>query len=101
MSDLIARRLQGTAGPADPSVGRQDTCTVAARGARTRNENDWRSTSGCIAHGGPAAGDFSPSVWSDKLDYAPGEHVTLRGSHWHPGESVHIFVNDDTGATWN
>src|SRR4051812_5370515 len=45
--------------------------------------------------------DFAPMVWSDKADYAPGEHVTLNGEHWTPGETVHIRVNDDTGASWD
>ena len=40
-------------------------------------------------------------VWSDKADYAPGEQVTLTGAHWQPGETVHIRVNDDTGASWD
>src|SRR4051794_28264126 len=49
----------------------------------------------------PAPGDFSPSIWSDKADYAPGEHVVLSGANWAAGESVHVTVNDDEGSTWN
>src|SRR3954447_8918527 len=49
----------------------------------------------------PAPGDFSPSIWSDKADYSPGEHVVLSGANWAAGESVHITVNDDAGSTWN
>src|SRR5258708_7789012 len=49
----------------------------------------------------PAPGDFSPSVWSDKADYSPGEHVVLSGANWAAGESVHVTVNDDAGSTWN
>jgi MBG domain (YGX type) len=45
--------------------------------------------------------DWAPSVWSDKADYAPGERVTLNGAHWQPDETVHIRVNDDTGASWD
>ena len=45
--------------------------------------------------------DWAPMVWSDKADYAPGEHVTLSGAHWTPGETVHIRVNDDTGSSWD
>src|SRR5919202_1215599 len=45
--------------------------------------------------------DFAPQIWSDKADYAPGELVTLTGSQWQPNESVHIYVNDDTGSTWS
>src|SRR5215211_6579918 len=42
----------------------------------------------------------TPTIQSDKDDYAPGETVTLTGSNWQPGESVHIYVNDDEGKTW-
>src|SRR5215210_8076447 len=41
-----------------------------------------------------------PTIQSDKADYAPGETVTLTGSNWQPGESVHINVNDTYGASW-
>src|SRR5690348_15095684 len=40
---------------------------------------------------------FTPSISSDKGDYAPGSTVTLTGSGWAPGESVHLFVNDTIG----
>src|ERR671932_1295906 len=43
----------------------------------------------------------APSISSDKADYNPGETVTLTGYSWAPGESVHIFVNDDIGQTWS
>src|SRR5215210_3958935 len=43
----------------------------------------------------------SPTIQSDKDDYAPGELVTLMGANWQPGEIVHINVNDDEGQTWN
>jgi hypothetical protein len=42
-----------------------------------------------------------PQVSTDKLDYAPGETVTLSGANWAPGESVHLRVNDDAGQTWS
>ena len=42
-----------------------------------------------------------PSIASDQPDYAPGSTVTLTGSNWHAGESVHIFVNDDLGSSWS
>jgi hypothetical protein len=47
------------------------------------------------------APDPGPAISSDKADYTPGEHVTLLGSGWTPGETVHITVNDDTGSTWS
>ena len=43
----------------------------------------------------------APTIQSDKADYAPGELVTLTGGNWQPGESVHIYVNDDEGNTWS
>ena len=43
----------------------------------------------------------SPSIQSDKADYAPGELVTLTGSGWQADESVNIFVEDDQGKTWS
>ena len=43
----------------------------------------------------------TPTITSDKDDYAPGELVTLTGSNWQPGESVHINVDDDQTKTWN
>jgi PKD repeat protein len=42
-----------------------------------------------------------PTISSDKPDYAPGELVTLTGANWQPGETVHIYVNDDWGSTWS
>src|SRR5688500_11220253 len=42
----------------------------------------------------------APTIQSDKDDHRPGETVTLTGSNWQPGESVHIYVNDDEGKTW-
>ncbi len=42
----------------------------------------------------------APTITSDKEDYAPGELVTLTGSNWQPGESVHINVDDDQTKTW-
>ena len=47
------------------------------------------------------AGGSSPTIQSDKDDYPPGATVTLTGSGWQPGESVHIYVNDDQGKTWS
>src|SRR5438093_1406172 len=46
-------------------------------------------------------GDPAPSIGSDKADYAPGQLVTLTGSNWSPGESVHIYVNDDQSSSWS
>ena len=43
----------------------------------------------------------APTIQSDKADYAPGELVTLTGSGWGAGESVHINVDDDQTKTWS
>ncbi|HET9667741.1 MAG TPA: PxKF domain-containing protein [Desertimonas sp.] len=43
----------------------------------------------------------TPTIQSDLADYPPGGLVTLMGSGWQPGESVHIFVNDDWGSSWS
>jgi trimeric autotransporter adhesin len=43
----------------------------------------------------------APTIQSDLPDYAPGDTVTLTGSNWQPGESVHINVNDDQTQTWS
>jgi hypothetical protein len=40
------------------------------------------------------------TIVSDKADYPAGSEVTLTGENWLPGETVHIRVNDDIGATW-
>jgi PKD domain len=42
----------------------------------------------------------TPTISSDKADYAPGETVVLTGDNWLPGEHVHITVNDSVGQTW-
>src|ERR671916_234095 len=55
-----------------------------------------------VAFGLEAGGtSASPTIQSDKADYRPGETVTLTGSNWQSGESVHINVNDDDGSTWS
>ena len=46
----------------------------------------------------PATGN--PSVASDQPDYAPGDLVTLTGSGWQSGETIHISVDDDQGRSW-
>ena len=59
-----------------------------------------------MAFGSPMAAFAAPSptgatITSDKADYAPGETVILTGLGWSPGESVHIFVNDDMNQMWS
>jgi hypothetical protein len=42
----------------------------------------------------------TPTIRSDKADYAPGEAVILIGDSWQPAEPIHVLVNDDQGETW-
>jgi hypothetical protein len=49
----------------------------------------------------PSAPVAAPTIKSDLEDYPPGGLVTLTGTNWQPGESVHIFVNDDWGSSWS
>ncbi|MDQ3889547.1 MAG: MBG domain-containing protein [Actinomycetota bacterium] len=60
-------------------------------------------SAGAPAATGSAFGGPSDPPWiaSDQPDYSPGATVTLTGGNWQPGESVHIFVNDDEGRTWS
>jgi hypothetical protein len=58
---------------------------------------------------GEGAGVADPSantlraqtIQSEEADDAPGKTVTLTGSNWQPGESVHINVKDDQGKIWS
>src|SRR4051812_7887631 len=53
------------------------------------------------AMGTDGASTTNPWIQSDQADYAPGSTVTLTGGNWQPGESVHVFVDDTNGHTWN
>src|SRR3954470_5492728 len=53
------------------------------------------------AMGTDGASTTNPWIKSDQADYAPGSTVTLTGGNWQPGESVHVFVDDTNGHTWN
>jgi len=59
---------------------------------------------GALADGDPGAGTtpspLTPSITTDQADYPPGSTVTLTGAGWQPTESVHVFVNDTLGKTW-
>src|SRR5215208_1206318 len=41
------------------------------------------------------------TIQSEEAVYAQGKTVTITGSNWQPGESVHISVNDDQGKIWS
>ncbi len=44
---------------------------------------------------------LTPTIESDKADYAPASTVTLTGAGWSSGEAVHVNVNDNVGQTWS
>ena len=53
-----------------------------------------------IAQEAASGATGAPTIVSDQDDYLPGSLVTLTGSDWADGESVHIVVNDTVGQTW-
>src|SRR5258705_13467709 len=58
-------------------------------------------SSGLNAAAAPLAQTTTPTLTTDFADYIPGAFVNLTGANWQPGESIHIFVNDDAGQTWS
>jgi len=58
-------------------------------------------TAGFALETSPGDTPPAPTIQSDLPDYAPGETVVLTGQNWQTGESVHIYVNDDEGQSWN
>jgi hypothetical protein len=52
--------------------------------------------------GAPSA-DASPAqaIQIEESNDAAGKTVTLTGSNWQPGESVHVKLTDDQGKTWS
>ena len=47
------------------------------------------------------AGEGQPSIASDRSDYAPSASVSLVGSGWQAGETVHVVVDDDQSDAWS
>jgi Bacterial Ig domain len=41
------------------------------------------------------------TIRSEEANDAPGKTITLTGSNWQPGESVHINVTDNQGKIWS
>jgi hypothetical protein len=73
---------------ADTTTTAPDTTTDATTGATATTTTT--TTTAALA----------PSIVSDLADYPPGSTVTLTGSGWGAGESVHLFVNDAIGQSW-
>ncbi len=49
----------------------------------------------------PPAPAGTPTLDSDEETYAPGDTVTLTGSDWQAGDTVHVAVNDDGSDAWD
>ncbi len=49
----------------------------------------------------PPAPTGTPTLDSDEEEYAPGATVALTGSDWHPGDTVHLAVDDDADDAWD
>src|ERR1044071_4784624 len=75
-----------------------DTDTGTTDTAPTSTEAGTTSTDASTTTSTTAAA--TPTIVSDQADYGPGSTVRLTGAGWGSGESVHIFVNDDVGQTW-
>jgi len=54
-----------------------------------------------LSAGAAPLAQAAPTLATDFADYIPGAFVNLSGANWQPGESVHIFVNDDAGQSWS
>ncbi len=50
---------------------------------------------------GSVLGEGQPSIASDQSDYAPSASVSLIGSGWLDGETVHVTVDDDQNDPWS
>ena len=49
----------------------------------------------------PPAPTGTPALDSDEEEYAPGATVTLTGTGWHAGDTVHLAVDDDATDAWD
>src|SRR6476619_7193515 len=50
---------------------------------------------------GSVLGEGQPSIASDQSDYAPSASVSLIGSGWQDGETVHVVIDDEQGDAWS
>lgn len=47
------------------------------------------------------SGTYTPTVTTDKADYAPASLVTITGSGWPANELLQVYTNDSSGNTWS
>ena len=77
---------------------------AALTGSSSSDTADASSTSSETTDGGASASSSvtdSPTISSDKLDYAPGATVTITGAGWPANESVQLQTDDDLGKSWS
>src|SRR5215210_5690251 len=94
---------------AQPAVGGNTSPKIQSEGADIADPNakPHGNTSPAIQGDGTGIPDSSANtlpaqtIQSEEADDAPGRTVTLTGSNWQPGESVHINLRDDQGNTWS
>src|SRR4051812_3741653 len=122
MGLLSAVAFGDDTGGATPSSATTDTTAVSSSSADDTTPTDTETTSTAPAGTTAAPTDtttsststdttttdstttsstFTPTISSDKLDYAPGATVTLSGTGWGATESVHIRVDDSDGQLWS
>lgn len=55
----------------------------------------------CLFTAGAVVADGTPTLATDKADYAPGETATLTGAGWEPRESVTLVVRGSDGYLYD
>ncbi|HYQ82513.1 MAG TPA: hypothetical protein VEP28_00585, partial [Rubrobacter sp.] len=90
-------------------LGNNTSPTIQSEGANIADPgaNPRGNTSPAIqdeeANTGAPSADALPAqaIRIEESNDALGKTVTLTGSNWQPGESVHIKLTDDQGKTWS
>ena len=99
-----------TSAPAASSSSSTDTTAATSTDGSTTTDrrDDPRTTTtstdttpSVTTPSGTSSRRSRPRSRATRRTTTPGETVTLTGSGWGPGESVHLFVNDSDGQTWS
>jgi hypothetical protein len=100
--------VEPTTAPAEPTTPPVETVQAPEATSTTAPAETGTSARGATSTTAPeptatATRTFTeaPTIQSDKDDYPPGGRVMLTGGNWQPGETVHIYVNDDHGSSWS
>jgi hypothetical protein len=100
-SGALGQVTETTGSPTDTTATTTDTTTTTTTSTDTTATTTTDTTPTSPPPSEPASSPLTPTISSDLADYPPGATVTLTGAGWGPGESVHLFVNDDAGQTWS